>query len=333
MRGGYKKILPLFLELAPVNIVSLLPSATEIVYLLELQDHLVGISHECDFPAEALNKPAVTNSRINKQQSSQEIDRAVKELLKNGESLYGLDEQLLCVLRPDIILTQELCTVCAVSATTVARVVHNLQFKTEVMNLEPHNLEDIFSNILTVADVCGVRDRGMKKIEKLRRRVESVRQTASKALHHPTVFCMEWVNPPFAAGHWNPELAEIAGGRDMLSKKNVPSREVSWDELIAFDPEKIVLMVCGFDIHRTVIEMEALSNHSIWNSLKAVRTNEVYIADGNSFFTRPGPRIVDSVEMMAQILHPELFNFRFPSSSVVNITNIPTLHLQERSAL
>lgn len=304
-----------------MKIVSLLPSATEIVYLLNLQEHLVGVSHECDFPAGALGKPAVTNSKINKNLSSQEIDLAVKQLLKNGESLYGLDEQMLEEIRPDIILTQELCTVCAVSATTVARVVHNLSFKTEVINLEPHNVEDIFSNIMTVAKICGVEERGRNVVRHLRNRVEYVKTTAERAQYIPTLFCMEWINPPFAAGHWNPEIAEIAGGKDLLSRKNFPSRQVSWNELSDFNPEKIVLMVCGFNIERTAAELEVLQNHSTWSSLRAVKENEVYVADGNSFFARPGPRIVDSLEMLAQVLHPELFDFHFPESSIINITN------------
>lgn len=311
-----------------MKIVSLLPSATEIVYLLNLQEHLVGVSHECDFPVEALNKPAVTYSRVNKNLSSHEIDSAVKHLLKNGESLYGLDEQMLEELRPDIILTQELCTVCAVSATTVARVVHNLSFKAEVINLEPHNLEDIFSNIMTLAQVCNVEEAGVAAVRQLQSRVEFVRTAAQSATRTPTLFCMEWINPPFAAGHWNPEIAEIAGGNDMLSRKNFPSRQVSWSELADFNPEKIVLMVCGFDIERTVEELEILHDHPIWNSLRAVQTGEVYIADGNSFFARPGPRIVDSLEMLAQVLHPELFDFQFPSTAIVNCKKI--LHTQFR---
>lgn len=316
-----------------MRIISLLPSATEIVYLLNLQEYLVGVSHECDFPSDACSKPVVTYSRIDKNLSSYEIDFAVKQLLRNGESLYGLNERLLEELRPDIILTQELCTVCAVSATTVARVVHNLPFQTEVINLEPHGLGDIFSNILLVARMCGIEERGISVVQQLQRRVDFVRAKAKHAEHTPTVFCMEWISPPFAAGHWNPEIAEIAGGRDLLSRKHFPSRQVSWKELVDFNPEKIVLMVCGFDIERTAAEMEILHHHPLWNSLRAVQTGEVYLTDGNSFFARPGPRIVDSLEMLAQVIHPEIFDFQFPSTAIVNSKEILHSHLHSQEEI
>jgi iron complex transport system substrate-binding protein len=291
-----------------------LPSATEIVYALGLGDALVGVTHECDYPADARSKPIVTRSVLDHAHSSSaEIDQAVRQQLQDGLSLYDLDQQLLGQLAPDLILTQELCQVCAVSYGTVERAVRDVsaeyqRLAPKVLSLEPNGLDDILATIASVGAAAGAADHAAELLAGLRSRVERVRARAAQATRQPRVACIEWLDPIFGPGHWLPELVSIAGGQPGLGTAGADSRRVAWGDMIAFAPEVIVITPCGFDLDHTVAEaLQVLPNRTGWNALPAVRQGRVYAVDGNAYFSRPGPRVVDSLELMAELIHPELF--------------------------
>lgn len=289
-----------------MKIVSLLPSSTEIVYALGLGDDLVAVSHECDYPPSALLKPKITRARVDSNLPSHEIDQQVREQLHEAGSLYDLDFDLLNRLEPELILTQQLCSVCAVSYEYVKDAVKGLRCSPEVLNLEPMYLADIFENIRLVGCHTGRLERAEKFIASLQCRVEQVRHLVSRFDSRPKTFFLEWLNPPFCGGHWNGELVEMAGGVDTIAVVGKPSRRVKWEEIAAFSPEVVVISCCGFSLDRTLRETPQLSAISEWWQLPAVRNERVYVADGNQFFSRPGPRIIDSLEMLAVMIHPEL---------------------------
>ncbi len=290
------------------RIVSLLPAATEIAAALGLMDEVVGVSHECDFPKEANARPRVTHCPVhNAGLTSGEVDQWVRRALRNGGTIYTIDELLLRKLHPDIILTQKLCDVCAVGYGTVARLAGTLPGPPHVVNLEPTSLSDIFDDIRQVAEVCGVQARADDLIASLSERVEIVRQHAKRISHRPTCFLMEWADPPFCSGHWGPELVEIAGGFDSLGRKHRPSAQIDWQQVIDAHPEIMVLALCGYDINRASRDYELLRSFPDFNSLPAAQHDEVYLVDASAYFARPGPRIVDSLEILAGILHSEEF--------------------------
>ena len=271
------------------RIVSLLPAATEIVGALGLMEQLVGVSHECDFPSEANERPRVTHCPIhNAGLTSGEVDEWVRRALREMGTIYSIDEPLLRKLRPDLILTQKLCDVCAVGYGTVARLAAALPGPPKVVNLEPSSLSDIFENIREVAEVCGMPDRAQEVVAKLSVRVEAV-------------------DPPFCSGHWGPELVEIAGGHDPLGRKHECSVQISWEEVLEARPEVLVLALCGYDVARAQRDLELLRTFPRFDSLPAVVDERVYLVNARAFFARPGPRIVDSLELLAGILHPEKF--------------------------
>lgn len=297
-----------------MRIVSLLPSTTEIAFALGLGDQVVAVTHECDFPPEARTLPVITGSALDHgSTSSTEIDAAVSGQLRDGLSIYTLNHQLLEQLRPDLILTQALCDVCAVSFGTVERAVAETALAEasggpSVLSLEPTSLEGILGSILAVGSATGRRPEAQALVARLRSRVEAVRARAAEASTRPRVACLEWLDPPFGPGHWLPELVEIAGGKVGLGRPGEPSRRISWGDVIAFAPEVIVLTPCGFDLTRTVEEAHAILPHRMgWSALPAVRSGRVFAVDGNSYFSRPGPRIVDSLELLAGLIHPQLF--------------------------
>lgn len=296
-----------------MRIISLLPSATEIIYALELGDSLVGVTHECDYPAAAKTKPIVTRSVLDHSDAtSAEIDHAVSHQLANDLSIYELDEALLAALQPDLILTQALCEVCAVSYDAVQRAVHDVtaqmhDIAPRVLSLEPSSLDDIFQTITIVGDVTGTAARAAKVVADLRQRVEHVRARATSAKRRPRMACLEWVDPLYGPGHWMPELVQIAGGTPGLGHAHKESRQIAWSDIIAFAPEIMVIAPCGFGLERAVEEtMQALPHRAGWDALPAVRAGHVYVADGNAYFSRPGPRIVDSLEMLAEFIHPDM---------------------------
>ena len=290
------------------RIVSLLPAATEIAAALGLMDQVVGVSHECDFPDEASARPRVTHSPVhNAGLTSREVDERVRRALRENGTIYTIDEPLLRKLRPDVILTQKLCDVCAVGYGTVAKLAQTLPGSPQVVNLEPSSLSDIFDDIRHVAEVSGAPERAHKVIAQLSGRIEAVRSRANRIVHRPRCFLMEWVDPPFCSGHWGPELVEIAGGYDPLGRKYQPSIQIKWQEVIDKRPDVIVLALCGYDVDRARRDYEVLRRFPDFDLLPAARRGEIYLADASAYFARPGPRIVDSLEILAGILHPTQF--------------------------
>jgi iron complex transport system substrate-binding protein len=284
-----------------MRIVSLLPSATEIVYALGLGEQLVARSHECDYPPEAEAVPIITYSLIPPDLPSHEIDRMVSETLMTHATLYGLNLELLQALEPDLLITQALCDVCAVSFNSVQEAVATLSPKTRVLNLEPTTLQGVMETFQMVADAAGVSERGQELIAEFQARIERVRQ---RMLHHAPlrVSFLEWMDPPFACGHWTPELVQLAGGVDGHGKAGQPSRRMEWQEVLDWQPEAIVIACCGFTVERTLQDMPILEQMPGWDSLPAVRRGNIFIADGNAYFSRPGPRLADSLEWLAEQL-------------------------------
>jgi iron complex transport system substrate-binding protein len=290
------------------RIVSLLPAATEIAATLGLMDQVIGVSHECDFPTEANRRPRVARCPVHYAGlTSREVDESVRRSLREKGTIYSIDEPLLRSLRPDLILTQKLCDVCAVGYGTVVRLAETLPGPPEVVNLEPSSLADILDDIRRIAEVCGVPDRANKVITQLSDRIKAVRSRANRIVHRPGCFLMEWVDPPFCSGHWGPELIEIAGGYDLLGRKQQPSVQIEWQHVLDARPEVIVLALCGYGINRARRDYEVLRRFSNFNSLPAARQGQIYLVDASAYFARPGPRIVDSLEILAGILHPAEF--------------------------
>jgi iron complex transport system substrate-binding protein len=290
------------------RIVSLLPAATEIAAALDLMDEIVGVSHECDFPAEANQRPRVTRCAVhNSGMTSREVDESVRRALRENGTIYTIDEPLVRKLRPDVILTQKLCDVCAVGYGTVARLAETLPGPPTVVNLEPSSLADIFDNIRRVAEVCGVHERTDELSTQLSDRIEAVRRRVNRVANRPRCLLIEWVDPPFCCGHWGPELVEIAGGHDPLGRKHQPSVQIDWRAVLDARPQIIVLALCGYDVDRARRDYELLRSFPKFDSLPAARRGEIYLVDASAYFARPGPRIVDSLEILAGILHPEEF--------------------------
>jgi len=290
------------------RVVSLLPAATEISAALGLMDYLVGVSHECDFPEEANQRPRVTHCVVhNTRLMSREVDEWVRRALRENGTIYAINESLLRTLRPDVILTQKLCDVCAVGYGTVAKLAQTLPDPPRVVNLEPTSLADIFDDIRRVADACDVRERAEKLIVSLSKRVENVRERAARIPNWRRCFLMEWVDPPFCSGHWGPELVEIAGGRDPLGRKHRPSAQIEWQQVLDARPEVIVLALCGYDIDRARRDYELLRRFPGFALTAAADSGEMYIVNASAYFARPGPRIVETLEILAGILHPTEF--------------------------
>jgi len=289
-----------------MRIVSLLPSATEILCFLGLEDELVGVSHECDFPPAARQLPKVTRSLIPQEASSAEIDRLVRERLAGKGSLYTLELALLEQLQPDIIVTQALCDVCAVAEDEVIAAACQLPGNPRVIRLQPQTLEGVFESILDLARAVGVEDTGEKLVRELRARVEIIAQRSAQVDYRPRVALLEWLDPPFCSGHWNPELVRLAGGIDGLGKEGSPARTVRWEQVLAWQPEVLFIACCGFTIERTLRDLPPWRCIPGWEELPAVRAGRVYVTDGSQYFTRPGPRLVDSLEILAHALHPRV---------------------------
>ncbi len=301
-----------------MRIVSLLPSATEIVCLLGLRDALVGRSHECDFPPEVASVPVMTYSTLgvtdehgtrNPALSSAEIDRLVSEQRAQGLSLYGIHQDRLAAAKPDLILTQELCDVCAVSYGTVQSAVRELRDcwgweGATVLSLEPTNIEGIFETILIVGEATGTLARARAEVQRLRDRLDRVREALRDIVHRPTVAALEWLDPPFAPGHWVPEQIEIAGGNPVLGVKGKPSFRCTWEDVVQTQAECVVMMPCGFDLAGSVQEFLNVADLSVWADLPATYLWQLYAVDATSYFSRPGPRVVEGVELLAGLLHP-----------------------------
>lgn len=293
-----------------MRVVSLIPSATEIAAALGCEDRLVGRSHECDYPASIRGLPVCTAARIDPHASGVEIDRQIKALLGQAVSIYELDVAALDRLRPDVILTQSQCEVCAVSLADVERALCDVvASRPHIVSLEPAGLTEIWSDIEQVATALDVPDRGAALVSDLQRRLADIAARAARIAHRPTVACIEWIEPLMAAGNWVPELVAIAGGVNLFGEAGRHSPWMTWEDLARADPDVIVVLPCGWDIERTRREMTPLTARLDWGELAAVRNGRVYLTDGNQYFNRPGPRIVESAEIFAEILHPTEFHF------------------------
>jgi iron complex transport system substrate-binding protein len=290
-----------------MRVVSLLASSTEIVCALGLGDRLVGRSHECDFPEWVKALPVCTAPKFAVTGSSADIDRRVKETLHTDTSVYAVDAALLDELRPDVIVTQAHCEVCAVSLRDVEVAVGRMRTRPMVVSLNPNSLADVWDDVRAVASACGVPDRGEALIADLRRRMRAItEQVAGRP--RPTIACIEWIDPLMAAGNWVPELVELAGGENLFGEAGQHSPWMTWDDLVCRDPDVIVVLPCGFDLDRTKAELPALTGRPGWADLKAVRNGRVWAADGNAYFNRPGPRLVEALEMLAAAIHQESVN-------------------------
>jgi iron complex transport system substrate-binding protein len=292
------------------RIVSLIASATEIVCAVGFEDHLVGRSHECDHPESVQRLPVCTAPKFNVEGTSYEIDQRVKAVLQEALSVYRVDADLLRRLRPDVIVTQSHCEVCAVSQRDVEQAVCDwLDARPRVVSLKPNALADVWDDIHQVADALGVPERGAELIGRLQHRMAGVAARAAALPVRPTVACVEWIEPLMAAGNWVPELVEMAGGVNLFGEAGKHAPWMTWEQLCARDPEVIVVLPCGFDIARSRRDMPVLTRKPEWPRLRAVRDRRVYLADGNQFFNRPGPRLVESLEILAEVLHPGAFRF------------------------
>ncbi len=291
-----------------MNIVSFLPSATEMLYALGLDKQLVGVTHECDYPEAAKDKTVVVKNAIDMQNFTQaEIDQCVSDTVKAGKSLYAVDEQQLKALAPDLILTQDLCQVCAPSGNEVSRLLKHLPKAPEIVWLTPTCLADIFKNMAQIASATGTETRAAAQIRVLQDRVEAVKKKTDTLKHLPRVFFMEWLSPPYCGGHWVGEMIEIAGGLDPLAKKGADSVRVPWESVVAAAPEILILSPCGLDLEKTLAQASLLTEYHGWEKLPAVQNGRVYAVDANSYFARPGPRVVDGIELLAHLLHPDIF--------------------------
>jgi iron complex transport system substrate-binding protein len=305
------------------RIVSLLPSATEIVAGLGLADHLVGRSHECDFPAEVEALPVVSDTKIKPGGSSREIDQRVQTIVAQGLAVYKVHTDLLRELRPDFVLTQTQCAVCAVTPADVENALCEWTGATPTMiSLEPDTLDDLWGEIRRVGDALDVAATADKLVATLRGRLETIAQKAA-SLPRPTVADLDWMDPLIAGGNWMPELIETAGGENLFGQRGEHSPPLDWATLAARDPDVILLHPCGFKIEQSIADLESLTGHPQWHQLRAVREGRAYILDGHHFFNRPGPRLVESTEIIAEILHPEAFDFGHRGTGWVAVDDLP----------
>jgi iron complex transport system substrate-binding protein len=291
-----------------MRIVSLLPSATEILCALGLEADLVGVTHECDYPPFVRALPKVTRTLIPHDASSRDIDTLVRERLQSQRALYTLDLPVLRALQPDLLVTQALCDVCAVAQAEVTAAAGSLPGQPRVLNLEPMSLEAVFATLLEVGRAAGCEPRAHRVVAALQDRVRQVAErTGTIALPlRPRVAFLEWLDPLFVGGHWTPALVELAGGVDVLGKVGEPSRTTPWEALLAAVPDVLFIACCGFTAQRALADLPILERQPGWRDLPGVRAGRVFVTDGNAYFSRPGPRLVDGLEIMAHCLHPAL---------------------------
>jgi iron complex transport system substrate-binding protein len=306
------------------RIVSFLPSATEMTCALGLSDRLLGITHECDYPSEIKGKPIVVRSVLSiEQMSQQEIDSAVTERLRSGLSLYQVDESLMRDIAPDLILTQDLCQVCAPSGNEVSQLLKSLASKPQVLWLTPKSLEQIFDNLRELGQATDRLPEAEVLIAAGRTRLEKIAAVTRTVSYRPRVFCMEWIDPVYCSGHWVPEMVGLAGGRDELARKGAYSVRIPWEDVLQWAPEVLVVMPCGFDLQRTAAQAQQLLTYPGWSNLPAVRADRVYAVNANSYFARPGPRVIEGTDLLAHILHPDLFDWNGPAGAFCRLTQGP----------
>lgn len=290
-----------------MRIVSLLPSATEMLCALGLEEQLVGITHGCDYPESVNHLPRVTSTGIPKDASSAEIDRLVRERHAAGLPLYDINTRLLARLRPDLLVTQGLCDVCAIPDATARDVAAGLPGRPAVVSLAPRLLVDVFANILELGQLTGREDQALALVRSLRSRAEYVRERTRQAIQRPRVSLLEWLDPLYACGHWSPELVAMAGGQEGHASPGVASRVMDWGEVLQWQPEVILVACCGIGIEETERQFPLVTNRPGFAELPCAKSGRMYAVDGVAYFSRPGPRLVDSLEVLAHLLHPELF--------------------------
>ena len=299
-----------------MRVASLLPSATEMVHFAGAAENLVGVTHECDYPPAVQNLPKLTSSKIDSSMTSAEIDAAIGRYLTDTGSIYALDADLLAELSPDLILTQGLCDVCAVSMSLVEEAASTLESKPEIISLNPTSLGDVLEDAARIGEALGRGKETSEKIAALTERLTRVEEVVA-GLPRPHVGCIEWLDPPFSAGHWVPEMVRLAGGEELFSGPGEPSRRLTWQDVFEAAPEVLVLMPCGFGVERTIHEARALPEMPGWDGLPAVKDGRVWVVDANSYFSRPAPRLVEGVEILARILHPGVLREVPETSSAV----------------
>jgi iron complex transport system substrate-binding protein len=309
-----------------MKIVSLLPSATEIVCALGLEENLIGITHECDYPASAAGKPALTASRISHEtMTSKEIDHAVRSQLDGHGSIYDLDEALLAELNPDLIITQELCDVCAVSYKTVEKAARMYAADATVVSLEPNTIADIFDNIKLVGELTNTTEKAEKVVADLQNRLDSIQETLAEAEKNQKskiknqkskAFMLEWLEPPFSPGHWVPEQVAIAGAIPLLGAAGKKSVATTYEAIYESNPDVLVMIPCGYYTADILRQLENTFFPANWREIPAIANGEVWALDATSYFSRPAPRVVDGAEILAKIFHPEIFGAPQPSEAV-----------------
>jgi iron complex transport system substrate-binding protein len=328
-----------------MRIISLLPSATEILYALGVGDQVVGITHECDFPPEAAGKPALIKPRVDSTAAPAEIDRQVSELIARGESIYAVDADLLASLAPDLIVTQDLCHVCAASPDDLATALSRFSRPPRVLTLTPHSLDDVWQDIIRAGDVTNTRPRAESLAAELKARVQAVAsitastnvhassaaqaaasaapqtvaQAAARSAIRPRVACLEWLDPLYVGGHWVPEMVAIAGGEDVLGRAGHPSFKVSADDVAQSNADVIVVMLCGYNAKRNAAEFQSAKIPQSWQNLPAIRNRRIFAVDANSHFSRPGPRLADGVELLAHLFNPQRSQAQPPAAAYVKL--------------
>lgn len=290
-----------------MRIVSLLPAATEMVCQLGLANRLVGISHECDYPPEVVKLPRVTRSVVPGELPSRQIDERVSQSASEGQPLFEIQEDLLEELEPELIVTQGLCDVCAVSTSQVAALAASLPGKPRVVHLEPTRLGEMLDALQILGEAAGTAGRAREVVQDLRERIEKVRFSTGAPPRRPRVALLEWIDPLFSSGHWNPEMVRIAGGQEVLGREGEHSRRLDWDELRRADPEVLILALCGYKVDRSLEDWPILQDKPGFRDMACARAGKIFVMDGNAYFNRPGPRLVDSLEILAHTLHPDLF--------------------------
>jgi iron complex transport system substrate-binding protein len=296
------------------RIVSFLPSATEILYEIGAGSQIIGVTHECNYPKEAKLKPKIINSAFDASiMSSKEIDNKIVELFSNGKDIYIINDNFLKELRPDIIVAQGICEVCSPFTKEIKRAISILGYNPQVIILNPSDMTDILDNIYEISNSIGKIKEGQNLVKLLEDKINKIKKITklNNKEDLPKILCLEWIDPFFTAGHWIPEMVEIAGGINGLSKSKEQSRRTSLEDIKEFDPDKIILMPCGFNIDRTINEYKntttTLNKNQEWNNLRAIKNNELYVVDAGSYFSKPGPRTITGIEILAKIISPNEF--------------------------
>lgn len=305
----------------PLRIASFLPAATEMVYALGLGDHLVGVSHECDYPPQAKEKPVVVRCAMDLASLDlKQIDQAVSERVGQGQSVYAVDEEVIRKVSPTLIVTQDLCQVCAPSGNEATQALKSLTPKPEFLWQTPHSFEDVLKDILALGEKTGSQEKAMALVAAMRAKVLTIK-TFAQGLSPVKVFFMEWVDPIYCGGHWVPEMMEWAAGADAISKAGVDSVRIPWEKVLEFDPEVLIVSPCGFNAQQALEQAKRLETRPGWKDLAAVKKRRVFAVDANGYFAKPGPRIAEGVELLAHLLHPQ--NFPWKGSQKAFIPVLP----------